>query len=95
MVDRNTNWEYIALNLLELYKANKANICKFADRINNAIHNTGSSVLDKLSTGRSKLGMTPFLRAFDIVHKSRLPNGYAQYVSPEVRRLVKTWYGVS
>ena len=88
MQRRNDVWNQIADHLYNLANTGVINkICFYIDRINNSVHNTKTLILDKLPNGPQ------LLQAFDIVHRARTPKQYAQYVSPEVRRLVRHWYG--
>jgi hypothetical protein len=88
MQRRNERWELIAEYLLGLANTGVTkNICYYIDRINNAVHNTRTLVLDKLP------GAERLLKALDDVHRSRIPKDYAFGVSPEVRRLMKQWTG--
>lgn len=82
---RNEVWNGIADYVYKLSLAHNArDICSIIDRINHAVHNTETIVL-------SKLGY-PFMQAYDNVHKSKTPKDYVQFVSPEIRRLMKVWY---
>jgi len=86
MQRRNTVWDMIAEYLYELSTTGLPNkVCYYIDRINNAVHNTKTQVLDKLPNSSS------LLRAFDLCHKARTPREYSRYVSPEVRQLVNNW----
>lgn len=88
MTRRNDVWDMIAEYLQGLSHAENAKqITWYIDRINNSVHNTGTAVLDKFKGGMD------LLRAFDTVHRAKVPRDYARFVSPEVRRLVKVWEG--
>jgi hypothetical protein len=83
---RNEVWNSLADYVYKLSMTNNArDICSILDRINNAVHNTEEIMLSKL--GHS------FQQAYDNVHRSRTPKDYVKYVSPEVRRLMKIWFG--
>jgi hypothetical protein len=88
MQRRNDVWDQIADHLYNLANTGIINkICFYIDRINNSVHNTKTLVLDKLPNG---MGL---MQAFDNCHKARNPKQFAQFVSPEVRRLVRHWIG--
>lgn len=89
MQRRNDVWDQIADHLLNLATTKDINkICYHIDRINNSVHNTKTSVLDKLPTGNV------ILQALDTVHKAKKPTEYARFVEPEVRKLVINWFGM-
>lgn len=88
MTRRNDVWNMIADYLVGLSSTNNVDrICYYIDRINNSVHNTKTLVLDKLPQGHQ------LLQALDTTHNSKNPKDYAQFVGPEVRRLVRQWFG--
>lgn len=86
MKRRNDVWNSVADYVYKLSMVNDAReICSIVDRLNNAVHNTDELMLGKLGQ--------QFSSAYDNVHRSRIPQDYIKFVSPEVRRLMKVWDG--
>lgn len=83
MARRNDNWEYVTAALVGLSKAGSLDRkIFFIDRMNNAIHNTGESVMTKLPNHND------LLRALDVSHNVRTPKDIAPYVSGMMREIV-------
>lgn len=88
MQRRNDVWDQIADHLANLATTGViTKICYYIDRINNSVHNTKTLVLDKLPNGMA------LMQAFDMCHKAKNPKQFVQFVSPEVRQLVRHWFG--
>ena len=88
MKRRNDVWDQIADHLQNLATTGVIDkICYYIDRINNSVHNTKTLVLDKFENGAA------ILQALDAVHNARRPTEYARFVEPEVRKLVRNWFG--
>lgn len=82
MSRRNTNWELITKNVVELNKSSSVkDILFYIDRINESVHNTETGVLEKIHPN--------LLQAFDHVHASKDPKDFIRYVSREVRTVLQ------
>ena len=81
MERRNVNWEYLTENLSGLASTNNPEkIIYYIDRLNNAIHNTYTSTLEKLPRGYN------IVEALDNCH-TLSPQKLKQYVSSFLRKI--------
>ncbi len=62
------------------------------DRLNNAVHHTGGSMMEKLP-GITNKGLRAIIDAMNTTHKSDIPSDYRHCVDPEARDIYTHWTG--
>lgn len=82
MKRKNTRWQQLCNLLIDLnYTAQLSSIIHCIDRINNVVHNTKKSILDKLPDAES------LLAAFDACHQAKHPDEFSHLVYKDIRTL--------
>lgn len=82
MSRRNTKWEFITNSLQQLNKSSSVkDIIFYIDRINNAVHNTDTGLLEKIDP--------MLLKVLDTVHNAKTPHDFLHYVSGDVKKYIK------
>ncbi len=79
---RNDRWIFLTEHMHQLSRTRSVDSMVFhIDRINNAIHNTGKTIFDKIPNGEA------IFRAFEDAHHAPTPEFFARKVSRDIREV--------